>query len=98
MQVHCNEGVAIRIGPEPCGVIREDGVEASVGVRAGQPLSHDIVLSRVPTLSTGWKAISHCAPSQVQWEPGVVVEPGMYASSLRGNREISSLTVSASIG
>ena len=44
MQVHCNEGVAIRIGPEPCGFIREDEVEASVGVRAGQPLSHDIVL------------------------------------------------------
>ena len=44
MQVHCNEGVAIRIGPEPCGVIREGGAEASVGVRAGQPLSHDIVL------------------------------------------------------
>lgn len=44
MQVHCNEGVAIRIGPEPCGFIREDEVEASAGVRAGQPLSHDIVL------------------------------------------------------
>ena len=44
MQVHCNEGVAIRIGSEPCGFIREGEVEASVGVRAGQPLSHDIVL------------------------------------------------------
>ena len=44
MQVHCNEGVAIRIGPEPCGFIREGEVEASAGVRAGQPLSHDIVL------------------------------------------------------
>ena len=43
MQVHCNEGVANRIGPEPCGCVREDVVEASVGVHAGQPLSHDIV-------------------------------------------------------
>ena len=43
MQVRCNEGVAIRIGPEPCGCIREDAAEASVGVHAGQPSSHDIV-------------------------------------------------------
>jgi hypothetical protein len=44
VQVHCNEGVAIRIGPEPCGPVREDVAEASAGVRAGQPLSHEIVL------------------------------------------------------
>ena len=43
MQVHCNEGVAIRIGPEPCGHAREDVAEASAGVRVGQPLSHEIV-------------------------------------------------------
>ena len=39
MQVHCDEGVAIRIGPEPCAAIREDVGEASAGDRAGQPLS-----------------------------------------------------------
>ena len=39
MQVHCNEGVAIRIGPEPCVGIREDDGEASAGERIGQPLS-----------------------------------------------------------
>jgi hypothetical protein len=42
-EVHCNEGVAIRIGPKPCGGIREGAAEASAGVRAGQPLSHDMV-------------------------------------------------------
>jgi len=41
VQVHCDEGVAIRIGPEPCAGIREGVGEASVGVRAGQPLSRD---------------------------------------------------------
>ena len=41
MQVHCDEGVAIRIGPEPCAGIREGVGEASAGVRAGQPLSRD---------------------------------------------------------
>ena len=39
MQVHCDEGAAIRIGPEPCAVIREGVGEASAGERIGQPLS-----------------------------------------------------------
>ena len=41
MQVHCNEGVAIRIGPEPCVGIREDDGEASAGERIGQPSSRE---------------------------------------------------------
>ena len=41
MKVHCNEGVAIRIGPEPCVGIREEDGEASVGERIGQPLSRE---------------------------------------------------------
>ena len=41
MKVHCDEGVANHIGPEPCAGIREDVGEASVGERIGQPLSHD---------------------------------------------------------
>lgn len=41
MQVHCDEGIANHVGPEPCAGTREDVGEASAGVRAGQPLSHD---------------------------------------------------------
>ena len=41
MKVHCNEGVAIRIGPEPCVGIREDDDEASVGEHIGQLLSRE---------------------------------------------------------
>ena len=41
MQVHCDEGVAIHIGPEPCVVVCKDGGEASVGERIGQPLSRE---------------------------------------------------------
>ena len=41
MQVHYDEGIANRIGPEPCAGIREDVGEASAGERAGQPLSRD---------------------------------------------------------
>jgi hypothetical protein len=39
VQVHYGEGVAIRIGPEPCAGTREGDGEASVGERIGQPLS-----------------------------------------------------------
>ena len=39
VRVHCDEGVANHVGPEPCAGIREGVGEASVGVRAGQPLS-----------------------------------------------------------
>ena len=41
MQVHYDEGIANRIGPEPCAGIREGVGEASAGERAGQPLSRD---------------------------------------------------------
>ena len=91
MQVHCNEGVAIRIGPEPCAVIREDGGEASVGVRVGQPLSRERKNSRVPTLYQRWKAIRLDALARAFRRPGVVIEPGMRARSSYGNREISCL-------
>jgi hypothetical protein len=39
VQVRYDEGVANHIGPEPCGVIREGGGEASAGERIGQPSS-----------------------------------------------------------
>ena len=39
MRVRRDEGLAIRIGPEPCAVVREGAGEASAGERAGQPLS-----------------------------------------------------------
>ena len=41
MQVHCDEGIANRIGPEPCVVGCEAGGEASAGVHIGQPLSRE---------------------------------------------------------
>ena len=41
MQVHCDEGAAIHIGPEPCAGIREGVGEASAGERIGQPLSRE---------------------------------------------------------
>jgi hypothetical protein len=39
VQVRHDEGVAIRIDPEPRAVVRKGDSEASVGERIGQPLS-----------------------------------------------------------
>jgi hypothetical protein len=41
VQVHCDEGIANHIGPEPCVRDREGVGEASVGDRIGQPLSRE---------------------------------------------------------
>ena len=41
MQVRRNEGVAIRIGPEPCDGAREGFGEASAGERIGQLWSRE---------------------------------------------------------
>jgi hypothetical protein len=83
VQVHCDEGIANHIGPEPCAGIREDVGEASAGERAGQPLSRDRKL--IP----GADAVCVRAPPQALGQPGVVEEPGTYARSMYGNREVS---------
>ena len=57
MKVRYDEGVANRIGPEPCAGVHEgirEGIhggvgEASVGECIGQPLSRERPTSRVPT-------------------------------------------------
>jgi hypothetical protein len=42
VQVHCYEGIANHIGPEPCAGVREDAGEAPAGDRIGQPLNREI--------------------------------------------------------
>ena len=46
VEVRHDEGVANRIGPEPCVGAREGIGEASAGDRIGQPSSHERHLSR----------------------------------------------------
>ena len=98
MQVPHSKGIANHVVPESCGLPREVQPEALTGVRAGQPLSRVRNSIRVPTLSDPRKATRTGAPSQALVRPGVVVDPGMHARSLYGNREISSLTAGASRG
>lgn len=93
MKVHYDKGLATHIGPEPCAGIREDVGEASVGERAGQPLSRESLLIPgadgvdVPEGNTEEHAM------RVLSRPGVVLDPGMHGSSLYGNREISGLAI-----
>ena len=92
MQVRYDEGVATRIGPEPCVTIREGGGEASAGERIGQPLSRESHLSRTPTPLIRRKATPCGASTRAPRGSGVVGDPGMCGRSLHGNREISRLT------
>ena len=92
MKVPDSKEVAIHAVPESCAGHREVQREALTGVRIGQPLSRDRSLSRVPTLFHLRKATWAGASTQALARPGAVVEPGMCARSLHGNREISGLT------
>ena len=89
VKVRHDEGVANRIGPEPCVGAREGVGEASAGERTGQPLSRESYISRAPTALSSRKAKRTGASSRVPARPGVVADPGMCGRSLRGNREIS---------
>jgi hypothetical protein len=72
VQVPCDEGVAIRIGPESCAVAREGPGEALTGERIGQPLSRESFLSWVPTQCILRKATRPGASARAPRRPGVV--------------------------
>ena len=65
VQVLYDEGLANHIGPEPCGGLREEADEKSVGARVGGVSRRESCLSRAPTLVGGWKATSRSTPSRV---------------------------------
>ena len=92
VKVHCNEGIAIHIGPKPCAGRREAASEASVGVGAGQVLSRVSINSRAPTRSTTRKAIrqgAHLASTRSSaWSKTLACAEALCF----GNREISGLT------
>jgi hypothetical protein len=89
VRVPDNQDVASHVVPESCVVHREVHGEALTGVRAGQPLSHEMFIQTwVPTPLLWRKATRAGAPSQVPVRPGGVRDPGMHVRSLHGNREI----------
>ena len=82
MKVRHDEGVANRIGPEPCAGTREGASEASVGECTGQPSSRERPSFRAPTPFCWRKATRMGTTARVSIWPGVVVEPGMCRRSL----------------
>jgi hypothetical protein len=47
VKVHCDEGVAIHVAPDPCAGVREGVGEASAGERIGQPLTAILATGRL---------------------------------------------------
>ena len=82
MRVPYDEGIANRIGPEPCAGAREGTGEASVGECIGQPLSRERCL--VPGADAVERAEGHTygrdsASAHVTWRgprPWHVVQRG----------------------
>ena len=91
MQVRYDEGLAIRIGPEPCVGPREGVGEASVGERIGQPLSRESLNQSGCRRGHNHGRQHGARVIASARRPGVVGDPGMCGSSLFGNREISGL-------
>jgi hypothetical protein len=100
VQVHCDEGIANHIGPEPCGGAREDVCEASAGDRIGQPLSReiDVILGAdaVPLTegNTGGRVIASARPAQRGRRPWhvqtlLVREPGDLMSGQGGSPPVA---------
>jgi hypothetical protein len=89
VKVHCDEGVAIRIGPR--AVRRHPrGCRRSVGRGTCRP-AIEPRKNIVPDADAVSAAEGNMGRRvlRVPSRSGVVVDPGMYGSSLYGNREIS---------
>ena len=84
------EGVANRLDPESCVVVREDGGEALAGARAGWVLSREITGS----VQGADVVLGNGRPHRLgryresQSNPARSETPCMYGNSLRGSREV----------
>jgi hypothetical protein len=88
VEVHYDEGVAIRIGPEPCVVVRKGRGEASVGECIGQPLSRESYFTPSADAVDSAEGNTDGRVMRASARLGVVADPGMCRRSLCGNREV----------
>jgi hypothetical protein len=99
VQVRHDEGVAVRIVPEPCVVFREEYGEASAGACTGQPLSRDNKVSLGADAfdnaegHTGRRANASTYPTRRGRRPWhvqtlFVREPGDLGFGLRGTPQV----------
>jgi len=94
MKESYGEGLATHTGPESCGVVREDGVEASTGERAGR------VFSRESTFLRGADAVRRGGRShrvrrhrKTYPNPARSETPCTLGHTMCGNREIPESSV-----
>ena len=92
MKVHYDEGVANRIGPEPCVGAREGTGEASAGECIGQPLSRERLIPDADTVTYVEGKMQRCASASA-----TVIRRGrrpwhVQTLLVTGNREISRST------
>ena len=94
------ESLASNNGPESCGAACKGGVEALTGGRTGRVLSREIyalprkwqVLRGADVVGVdGRQHLGH-RQREVDQDPARSKTPGMYASTLYGNREIPRLS------
>jgi hypothetical protein len=96
MKVSYVEGVANHNGPESCGVVRKDGVEALTGERTGRVLSREIhalprerqVLRDADAVGKGGRQHRAHRSGKVCLGPARTETPSMCGNTLCGNREI----------
>lgn len=104
MKVSYVEGVASHNGPESCGVVREDSVEALTGEGTGWVLSREIdTLLRKQQVLRGADVLGiYGRQHRVHRSRKVCLDcarsktPCMYGSTLYGNREIPRLSAEGS--
>ena len=91
--VHCDEGIANRIGPEPCVVGREAGGEASAGVRIGQPLSRERINWDADAVVMSGRQNGGARQRERVFRSCVVEDPhmGVFGSSGQVHRHIKKL-------
>jgi RNA-directed DNA polymerase len=89
MKESYGEGLATHTGPKSCDVVREDGVEASIGVRAGR------VFSRESSFLRGADAVRRSGrphwvrrQREAHPDPARSETPYTLGHTMRGNREI----------
>jgi len=67
VRVHCVEGVATHIRPEPCADVRVHVGEASAGERTGQPLSRErTIIPDADAVSAAEGETGGCASASVR--------------------------------
>jgi hypothetical protein len=92
VKVPYGEGLANRPGPESCGGVREDAVEALTGVHVGRVIERrDTSSFGVLMLSSRQKAKRYAALARAAAGSASSEDPGMRARLAYGNREISVL-------